>query len=56
VTWESGGKIELLEGVEVDAAEFLLLVPSPVLGEITVGDDGAQAQELRCPGWSTSRR
>jgi hypothetical protein len=46
----------LLEGVEVDAAEFLLLVPSPVLGEITVGDDGAQAQELRRPGWSTSRR
>jgi hypothetical protein len=31
-----------LEVVEVVAAEFLLLVPSPVLGEITVGDDGAQ--------------
>jgi hypothetical protein len=34
-----------LEVVEVVAAEFLLLVVSPVLGEITVGDDGAQAQD-----------
>ena len=32
--------------VEVVAAEFLLLVPSPVLGEITIGDDGAQAAGL----------
>ena len=31
--------------VEVVAAEFLLLVPSPVLGEITVGEDGAQPQD-----------
>jgi hypothetical protein len=49
MTRESGGKIELLEVVEVDAAKLLLLVPSPVLGEITVGDDAAQAQELRRP-------
>src|SRR5664280_981079 len=31
--------------VEVVAAEFLLLVPLPVLVEVAVGDDGAQVQD-----------
>src|SRR5664279_6442403 len=41
----SGCKIELLVVVEVVAAEFLLLVPLPVLVEVAVGDDGAQVQD-----------
>src|SRR5664279_5293820 len=45
VSWGSGCKIELLVVVEVVAAEFLLLVPLPVLVEVAVGDDGAQVQD-----------
>src|SRR5664280_3236784 len=47
MSWGSGCKVELLVVVEVVAAEFLLLVPLPVLVEVAVGDDGAQVQDGR---------